>query len=365
MNTKIRKITNKITAEDLLILEEAREILANGGLVVFPTETVYGLGGNGLSASSAQKIYEAKGRPSDNPLILHMASPSDAALYAVTSPLYDALAARFMPGPLTVVMPVRSSVPSSVTAGLSTVAVRCPAHPVAHALIAACGFPIAAPSANLSGSPSPTSAGHVVEDMDGRVDMILDGDDADYGVESTIVKIEDDNSLTLLRPGAITPEELLSVTDNLRIADAVLGALRPGETVLSPGMKYKHYAPATPTLLLDGGTDARLRFLRKRAEDTRIAALVYDEEAALYDFLPPEAVIAFGEKSDERMQAHRLFFLLREADKLGVSELYAPLPPTSGLGLALYNRMIRAAAHRIISLDPKENTTEKDDSHGT
>ncbi len=356
MKTKIRKISCKITAEDTDVLDEAKRILSRGGLVVFPTETVYGLGGDGLSSVSAERIYAAKGRPSDNPLILHIADPAEASRYAVTSPIYDTLARHFMPGPLTVVMPVRPCVPSSVTAGLSTVAIRCPAHPIAHALIERCGFPIAAPSANLSGSPSPTSALHVIEDMDGRVDMILDGGDADYGVESTIVKIEEDGTLTLLRPGAITPEDLSLVSDRIHIADAVLGALKPGETVLSPGMKYKHYAPATPTLLLDGESDARLHYLEKRAREARIAAFVYDEEVMRYRaYLPEEAVIAFGPREDEKTQAHRLFFLLREADKLGVEELYAPLPRTTGLGLALYNRMIRAAAHRIISIKTEQD----------
>ena len=351
MQTEICKISSKITAEDQKTLERAALLLKNGGLVVFPTETVYGIGGDALSKSSAEKMYRAKGRPSDNPLIIHVAHPEDATRYAEAPPMYFRLAERFMPGPLTVVMPVAASVPNKVTAGLSTVAVRCPVHPVAHALLKTAGIPIAAPSANLSGSPSPTCARHVIEDMDGRVDMILVGEDADYGVESTIVKIEEDGGLLLLRPGAVTLEDLRELTDNVRVADAVMHQMRAGDTVLSPGMKYKHYAPKTPTLLLSGSPSAVQAFLKRRRQETSFAVLTYEEDMPrLLSFLPEMAVISFGKREDTRTQAHRLFYLLREADKLGVSEIYAPLPATEGMGLALYNRMIRASAHKILTL---------------
>lgn len=352
METKIVKIDIKNAAEMQKAIDDAARVIIQGGLVVFPTETVYGLGGNGLSRDAAKKIYAAKGRPSDNPLILHIARPEDAEAVAVTSPMYERLATLFMPGPLTVVLPVKTCVPKSVTAGLSTVAVRCPAHPVAHWLIEAAGVPIAAPSANLSGSPSPTCGAHVIEDMNGRVDMILDGGDADFGLESTIVKIEDDESLTLLRPGAITLEDLRAVTPVVKVADAVLHALREGETVLSPGMKYRHYAPATETYLLDGDGDARLSYVAKRVSEGHTpCVLVYEEERATFlEILPQDHVIVFGKKDDMRMQAHNLFYLLREADKLSADEIYAPAPPLTGMGMALYNRMIRAAAHRVITL---------------
>ena len=185
-------------------LEGAAKILAEGGLVAFPTETVYGLGGNALNADAAKHIYAAKGRPSDNPLIVHIAKPSDAEKYAITSDLYEKLAKAFMPGPLTVVLPKRDIVPLSVTGGLDTVGIRCPGNPVARELIRLAGVPIAAPSANLSGRPSPTTAAHCVDDLDGRVDCIIDGGESEVGLESTIVKIMGD-SLTVLRPGAITP----------------------------------------------------------------------------------------------------------------------------------------------------------------
>lgn len=234
-------------------IRRAACIIRTGGLVVFPTETVYGLGGDATNADASRRIYAAKGRPSDNPLIIHVASPQDAAMYADTDALYDRLAKAFMPGPLTVIMPRKPIIPLSTTGGLETVAVRCPSHPVAHALIAAAGVPIAAPSANLSGKPSPTCAAHVAQDMDGRVEMILDGGDCEIGLESTIVKLDRDGDgefLTLLRPGGITYDALCCVCERVAIAPAVTELLSADVRPLSPGMKYKHYAPATPVVLL-------------------------------------------------------------------------------------------------------------------
>ena len=325
-------------------LARAGAILRAGGLVVFPTETVYGLGGNALDKTAAEKIYAAKGRPADNPLIVHVAEPMDAAEFAECPPLYARLARRFMPGPLTVIMPVRDNVPKTVTAGLSTVAIRCPAHPVAHALLLAAGVPVAAPSANLSGSPSPTCFTHVKDDMDGRVDMILDGGECDYGVESTIVKIEENGSLLLLRPGAITKEDLEAENITVAVAPAVLGQLREGEAVLSPGMKYRHYAPTAPLFLLDGNSENRIKFLAEQQKC--VAYLGYAEESAEI----PDTIAFYnvGAEADREAQAKNLFRLLREADKESYDVIYAPLPPTEGLGMALYNRMIRAAAHQIL-----------------
>ena len=324
-------------------IERAGEIIRRGGLVVFPTETVFGLGGNGLDADAAAKIYAAKGRPSDNPLIIHIAEPSEAKKYTETNELFDRLAARFMPGPLTVVLPAKPIVPRTVTAGLSTVAVRCPSHPVAHALIAAAGVPIAAPSANLSGSPSPTTFSHVREDLDGRVDMILGGE-CEIGVESTIVRLDTPSSLTLLRPGGITPEQLGEFA-RVELSDAVLNKLKEGEKVQSPGMKYKHYAPKTPLFLLRGDRDARLLYLSRQSG--RFAVLAGKDEIETLDRHPSSPVLFdFGDSPAVRL--HRLFYLLREADKAGCERIYAALPSTEGLSLALYNRLIRAAAYQII-----------------
>ncbi len=356
MNTVIRKLTGLDTLEEKRVIAQGAEIIRRGGLVVFPTETVYGLGADATNPQAAINIYKAKGRPSDNPLIIHVAHPTDAALYAETCDVYEKLAREFMPGPLTVIMPVRPLIPFEVTAGLSTVAVRCPTHPVARALISAAGVPIAAPSANLSGRPSPTCASHAIEDLQGRVDMILDGGDCQIGLESTIVKIEPDETLLLLRPGGITPEALEAVGCRVRIAEAVTAALKSGEIVLSPGMKYRHYAPKAPLFLLDGQKNARISYLQERAaslkaENRHLAVLTYDEEAdELRRALPNATLLLMGNGYDEEKQAHKLFDLLRQTDSLQAEEIYAPLPGCTGMGLALFNRMIRAAAHQIIKL---------------
>lgn len=345
MQTEIIKITDAATAADTI--ERAATIIRDGGLVVFPTETVYGLGGNGLSSAAAEKIYAAKGRPSDNPLIIHVAEPSDTTRYAHTGPLYDRLAKAFMPGPLTVICPKRDIVPLSTTGGLETVAVRCPSHPIAHALIQAAGVPIAAPSANLSGKPSPTLAAHVRQDLLGRVDMILDGGDCEIGLESTIVKIdrdEDGEYLTLLRPGAITVDALSCVCARVTVAKAVAERLADGERPLSPGMMYKHYAPSVPLVLLDGTDEDVLAYLKARQAEEACAILCYDEEVGA---LAPGRLLPVGARRDLATQAHRLFARLREADTTDASVIYAHLPPMDGLGLALYNRMIRAAAHTV------------------
>lgn len=325
----------------------AGEILRAGGTVVFPTETVYGLGANALDKDAAMRIYSAKGRPADNPLIVHIATPEDAVSFTDCPPLYAKLARAFMPGPITVIMAAKPCIPKTVTAGLSTVAVRCPSHPAAHALLVAAGIPIAAPSANLSGKPSPTCLAHVRDDMDGRVNMILDGGECEYGVESTIVKIEEDGTLLLLRPGAITKEDLEEQGLCVTVAPAVLGSLKEGETVLSPGMKYRHYAPTAPLYLLDGDREKRMAFLNN--QKGRVAYLAYNEEKDAA-FAQNLSLFLVGESEDTLTQAKNLFRLLREADKQNFDAIYAPLPSQKGMGMALYNRMIRAAAHQIIAL---------------
>ena len=348
MQTKVIKITDP--SASVAELKEAARILREGGLVVFPTETVYGLGGNGLSAESSEKIYAAKGRPSNNPLIIHISSPEEADQYAVTGDLYRRLAAAFMPGPLTVVLPKRDCVPYATTGGLDTVAVRCPDHPIAHALLAACDFPVAAPSANLSGKPSPTLAEHVISDLSGRVDMIIDGGESDIGLESTIIKLDHDHEgeyLTLLRPGGITVDALTCVCDRVVIAPAVLEQLKEGERPLSPGMMYRHYAPTTPLVLLEGDPADVLAFLQKEQDEHPCAILCYFEEIP---YLKNEHLFPVGGREDLTTQAHTLFSLLRKADRAGAEVMYAHLPDTSGLGLALYNRMIRAAAHTVLKV---------------
>ncbi len=343
----------EIDSRDVVFYESeikfAAEIIKSGGLVAFPTETVYGLGGGATNPSAAEKIFVAKGRPSDNPLIIHVADPKDAEGYAYTNSLYYKLAERFMPGPLTVIMNARDSVPPETRGGLSTVAVRCPSNPIARMLIELSGVPIAAPSANLSGSPSPTSARHVKDDLDGRIDVIIDGGDSDFGVESTIVKIEDDDTLTLLRPGSITVDELLCVTD-VKIADAVTGKLADGAVALSPGMKYRHYAPKATLVLLDGEYDDVVGYISEESLSD-IAILSYSDDYNDFKSEFSDAdIYMLGARDNASEQAHHLFAILREADKHNYEKIYAPLPDKSGVGLALYNRMIRAAAHQIINL---------------
>ena len=341
MTTKVIKID--ATSPDAIALGEAAEIIKHGGLVAFPTETVYGLGADATDEAAAKKIYEAKGRPSDNPLIIHVSRPEDAERYAHTSELYYRLAKAFMPGPLTVILPKKETIPPSVTGGLDSVAVRCPSHPIATALIEAAETAIAAPSANLSGSPSPTCAEHVISDLTDRVDMIIDGGESEIGLESTIVKLEGD-SATLLRPGAITYDALLCVCERVDIAPAVTEKLGENERPLSPGMKYRHYAPSAPLVLLDGSDEDTLEYMMKMQREQKCTIICYDEEVP---FLADDMVISIGARDDLAVQASSLFASLRLADKFSADIIYAHLPPQHGIGLALYNRMIRAAAHTI------------------
>ena len=344
MQTQIIKISpEKIDNEKIKV---CAEILCSGGLVAFPTETVYGLGAIATDADAAKKIYAAKGRPSDNPLIIHIAVPKDAERYAYTCPLYYKLADAFMPGPLTVILPKKSIIPNEVTGGLDTVAIRCPAHPIANAIIKASSVAIAAPSANLSGSPSPTEGIHVINDLNGRIEAIVDGGSAEIGLESTIVKIDGDR-LTLLRPGAITRDALLCVCERVDVARAVTAALAENEKPLSPGMKYRHYAPNAPLVLLDGTNDDVQAFLLKQSKTERCLVLAYTEEIP---HLSGVNTIDIGARDDLSTQAKRLFSALRAANELELDKIYAHLPTQNGLGLALYNRMIRAAAHTVMKI---------------
>ncbi len=344
MTTKVISVQGGFqNTEDL---KEAAATIRRGGLVVFPTETVYGLGGDATNERSAERIYAAKGRPSDNPLIIHIAKPVDAEPYAETNETYYRLAKAFMPGPLTVVLPRKETIPHRTTGGLETVAVRCPSHRIARELIEEAGIPIAAPSANLSGKPSPTCARHVIEDLSGRVDIILDGGDCEIGLESTIVSLNG-NSATLLRPGAITADALRCVCENVTVAPAVLEQLAENERPLSPGMKYRHYAPSVPFVLLKGSEDHILPFLKKEQQNKNCAILCYSEETRE---LENKNIIDIGKSENLEEQAKRLFTALRDADKLGVDIIYGHLPTTDGIGLALYNRMLRAAAHTILEV---------------
>ncbi len=340
MVTEIFKVDYESHSE----LEKAAEILRSGGLVAIPTETVYGLGANALDKDACLSIFKAKGRPSDNPLIVHIADPRDAEKIAYTNSLYYKLADKLMPGPLTIILPKKEIIPSEVTAGLDSVAIRCPVHPVANALIRLAGVPIAAPSANSSGKPSPTTAQHVFEDMDGKIPLILDGGECDVGVESTVIKITD-NEIILLRPGAVTPEMLREYCPNVSIASAVKAELKAGETPLSPGMKYKHYAPRANLFLVDDKTVDFVELVKGKQKTECCAVMCYNDEIVL---LENKNLLPVGDRLDIKNQTKKLFILLREADKLGVDTIYAHLPGEEGESLAIYNRMIRACAHRVI-----------------
>lgn len=348
MDTRLLTIHPDSFRDDELL--GAAEAIRNGGLVVFPTETVYGIGGDATSSDSARKIYAAKGRPSDNPLIIHIAKPEDAAPYAVTCPLYFRLARHFMPGPLTVILPRRETIPTTVTGGLDSVAVRCPSHPIANALIRLSRVPIAAPSANISGRPSATCAAHAVHDFDGRVDFIIDGGEARFGMESTIVKITGDDSLILLRPGAVTYDALCCVCSDVTVSDTVTRMLAADERPICPGMKYRHYAPEKPLSLLSGEDCFVLDFFRAKQAAGDVILICYDEQAdELSRTAAPDCqILRIGARADLETQGHRIFAALRRCDELPGSAVYANLPPLEGYGLALYNRLIRAAAHTII-----------------
>lgn len=336
MNTEI------VIVPDSTAIARAGEIIATGGLVAFPTETVYGLGANALDASAAKKIYAAKGRPSDNPLIIHLADPADACKFAFTTPEYELLAKRFMPGPLTVILKKRDNVPFEVTGGLDSVAVRVPSHPTANALIRAAGVPIAAPSANISGKPSPTCTEHVVCDMFGRIDMIIGGDDCDVGVESTIITLAG-NSPCVLRPGKITVEELREVIPDVTLSDAVLGKYEGAP--LSPGMRYKHYAPRATVTVLDGDYDNIVAFL---ADKPGSGKLCFEDDIEIKAM--PCALVC-GSHDDPSSQAKHLFARLREFDEnSNITEIYARMPANTGVGLAVFNRLIRAAGFNTIKL---------------
>ncbi|MBQ7788922.1 MAG: threonylcarbamoyl-AMP synthase [Clostridia bacterium] len=334
----------KVDKDSVDILNMAADILKNGGIVAIPTETVYGLGANALNGEACQSIFKAKGRPSDNPLIVHIAKPEHAEKIAYTNQLYYKLAEKFMPGPLTIILPKRDIVPPQTTGGLDTVAVRCPLNEVARELISISGLPIAAPSANTSGKPSPTTAKHVLDDMDGKIPLILDGGECSVGVESTVIQIKE-NEIVLLRPGQITPKDLMSVCENVTIAGAVKEELKAGEKALSPGMKYKHYAPKAELYLIDDRYIDFVEFTKARQKIENCAIMCYDEEISL---LENKNLLPIGKKEDIKKQTQKLFDLLRKADDLGVDTVYAHLPSDEGESLAIYNRMIRACAHRVL-----------------
>lgn len=322
-------------------IERAGEILRAGGLVAIPTETVYGLAANALDGAAVKRIYETKGRPSDNPLIVHISEFSQLApLVREVPESAKKLADAFWPGPLTMILPKSDLILAETNGGLDTVAVRLPSHPVARAVIAAAGVPLSAPSANLSGRPSPTAFSHVKEDLMGRVEALLDGGDCDVGVESTVITLAE-GTPRVLRPGGVTLAQLQAVLGRVDVDPAVLNRLREGAKVSSPGMKYKHYAPKADVVLVDA---APVDYSDYVNQASACHALCFEEDQALLKV----PCLSYGGRFDGRRQAHLLFSALHRLDEIGAKKVYAHMPSKNGVGLAVYNRLIRAAGFQIV-----------------
>lgn len=343
--------------EDKDCLKEAGAILKSGGLVAFPTETVYGLGGDALNPASSKKIYEAKGRPSDNPLIVHIYRFED--IYKIVSDKEEhremlanaeKLAKVFWPGPLTMILPKAEIVPEETTGGLPTVAVRYPAHKTALALIETAGGYVAAPSANTSGKPSPTLAKHVIEDMSGRIEMIIDGGEVGIGLESTIIDLTV-NPPEILRPGYVTKEMLVQVLEKVE-TDVTILSDKSGQAPKAPGMKYRHYAPKGKLTIVSGERDKVIDYVNDRLaeakKDGRKTGVICTDETK--DGYLADTVKTTGSRSDELAAAKQLYRILREFDEEDVEEMYSEAFFDEGIGQAVMNRLLKAAGHQIIEL---------------
>ena len=334
-------------------IEKGACLLREGALVAFPTETVYGLGANALDEKAVASIFAAKGRPADNPLIVHVWCREQLQDICEVSDEAAKLMDAFWPGPLTILCPRKETVPLTVTAGLPTVAVRMPGHPVALALLKAAGVPVAAPSANRSGKPSPTAAAHVFEDMDSRIPLIIDGGDCDVGVESTVLDVREGRA-TILRPGGITQamlEEVLGMP--VGVAGSVLRPLQEGETALSPGMRYKHYSPDGQVTLVEGKEShvvAALEALyqQARADGHRACVMCFSEHVEALRACNPHDI---GSREHPEEVAHRLFNTLRLLDEEHMEAIFSEVVPPEGVGLAVMNRLGRAAAFRAVQAE--------------
>lgn len=342
MKTKIYSITD-ITAQKNEI-EEIASLIKQGEAVAIPTETVYGIAADCFNEKAVAKIFEAKGRPSDNPLIVHISHIDQ--IYSLVKEVPEKakeLFSRYWPGPLTVILPKKDSVSDKVSGGLSTVAVRMPSHPVAKAVIDAAGVPLAAPSANISGFPSPTSVTYVIDDMTGRLPAIVGGGDCDIGIESTVITLACDPPV-LLRPGAVTYEQLKEILGEVIIHEAVLSPLEEGQTAASPGMKYKHYSPSAKLTVFNGNKDEFIEFIKKYPCFADHVLCFEGEE----DYFPLPSV-TFGTEDDPFSQAKRLFDAFRELDIKGAKRVLVRSPSKKGVGLGVCNRLYRAAGFNKIS----------------
>ena len=330
-------------------INTAGEILKNGGLVGIPTETVYGLAADALNGKAVAKIFEAKCRPMDNPLIVHIANFDDIEKFNLVSEMPEnakKLAKKFWPGALTIIMKKSDIIPDEVSAGLDTVAIRFPSHPIAQEIIKTANTPLAAPSANLSGSPSPTTALHVMSDMNGRIDAIVDGGMSEVGLESTVITVATDVP-RVLRPGGVTVEQLRAVLGEVEVDDAVLNKLADNAKAASPGMKYKHYAPKANVILLKCSDNEYIDYVNTHCGED-VAALCCDEDIAYLNTI----TFSLGKRADLSAQAHRLFDALRKIDENDdIKTVYSRLPSVEGVGMAIYNRLIRAAGFEVIDLE--------------
>lgn len=349
METRIQKIDPENFNDEEL--KTASEILKSNGLVAFPTETVYGLGGDALHPEASSKIYAAKGRPSDNPLIVHIADKE--SIYEIAdevSEKAEKLADAFWPGPMTMIFKKKEMVPYSTTGGLDTVAVRMPSHPIAMELIRQSGVYIAAPSANTSGRPSPTKAEHVIEDLNGKIDMIIDGGAVGIGLESTIVDVSGDIPV-ILRPGYITAAMLEEVVGDVKIDPAIVGKVMQKNIVAkAPGMKYRHYAPKGNMAIVEGDTDNVIRKINelvsvRKEKGQRVAVIATEETKDRYEC---DIVRSIGSRKCEGSIAAGLYDILREMDHLEAEYIYAESFENDKLGNAIMNRMIKAAAYNFI-----------------
>lgn len=349
MKTELRKVDSSYIDEK--IMEEAAEIIRSGGLVAFPTETVYGLGADALNARASERIYEAKGRPSDNPLIVHVAEFKALEQIAEdVPPEARMLSDAFWPGPLTMIVRKNERVPRETTGGMDTVAVRMPSHPVALELIRRSGGYIAAPSANTSGRPSPTLAEHVAEDMNGRIPMILDGGPVGIGIESTIIDLTEDIPM-VLRPGYITPDMLREVIGEVRMDPGIIAA-DSDRKPKAPGMKYKHYAPRADMILIDGDEERvveKINALAREAEASgkKTGIIATDETKDRYD---RGEVVSIGARQDEDAIARHLYRILRQFDEMEVDVIYSESFATPRIGQAIMNRLLKAAGHQVITV---------------
>ena len=324
--------------------EKAAEMIKKGGIVGMPTETVYGLAADALNTDAVAGIFRAKGRPADNPLIVHIADISDLERYARDIPeAAYGLAEIFWPGPMTMVLKKADCIPDITSGGLDTAGIRFPAHKAAQALIKASGTALAAPSANISGSPSPTTARHVMNDMNGRIDAVIDGGTCSVGVESTVLCFEG-NTVKILRPGFVSAEDIAQAGFEVTLAKGITEEISEGEKVLSPGMKYKHYSPKAEVIMLNGTSDKFTEYVKSHSAGKKVFSLIPDRDIPSF----PYECIPFGDTPEDN--AHILFGALREADELGAELVFVRTPEKKGVGLAVYNRLLRAAAFREIYL---------------